>query len=101
MKIYNNGPEFELKFDGQDIVVKEGLSGELIDRVAYHINSTGLKWGNDVQLISDAEEEATVLEKNETPKEEAPIEEPVEKAPVEELKEEVIEEKVKTKKSSK
>jgi len=85
MKIQNNGEPFELKFDGQDISIPEGLSQSFPKTTAYHIQFTANKWGKNIRIVDTeegekeaiAENEAKVETPEETP-EETPVETPVE-----------------------
>ena len=68
MKIVNNSEKFELKFDGHDVFVSEGLSEELPQEEAFHIQATGTKWGFDVKVLASKEEEEEYLAKVEAEK---------------------------------
>lgn len=82
MKIQNNGKQFELTFDGKDVFVPEGLSGEFPDDVAYHIQFVAQKWNKDVKLISNLEEEAKAkVELEAKDKKEIPDKKPKETKP--------------------
>ena len=89
MKIYNTGKEFELKYNGQDIFVPEGLSEDMHEDIINQINTVAVRWGKEVEIIPGIEEEKAILakyEKTEEKVEEKTEDSPKEKIPVEETK---------------
>jgi len=98
MKVLNKSEQFQLTFNARDVFVPEGLSDEFPNDVAYHIQYTAEKWGKDIRLISNIEEEKKALKEWEKIKKvEVKAKEVEPEAKVEEAKPEVKVEEIKTK----